>query len=84
MCDFAGCDSKVQIKEEIAAIILFDILEEDGKRENRRGKTRGWTRRREEKGFYSNILQKLMIEDTPGYREMMRITRRFSRDTDAC
>ena len=26
MCDFAGCDSKVQIKEEIAAIILFDIL----------------------------------------------------------
>ena len=75
MCDFAGCDSKVQIKEEIAAIILFDILEEDGKRENRRGKTRGWTRRREEKGFYSNILQKLMIEDTPGYREMMRITR---------
>ena len=26
MCDFSGCDSKVQIKEEIAVIILFDIL----------------------------------------------------------
>ena len=30
-----GCESKVQIKEEIAAIIPLDILEEDGKRESR-------------------------------------------------
>ena len=30
--------------------------------------------RREEKGYFNNILQELMIEDTPGYREMMRMT----------
>ena len=64
-----------KLKKSIAAIILLDILEEDGKRENRRGrKTRGWIRRREEKGYYNNIVQELMIEDTPGYREMMRMT----------
>ena len=74
MCDFAGCDSKVQIKEEIAAIIVFDILEEDGKRENRRAKTRSWIRRTEEKGNYNNIVQELMIEETPGFHEMMRMT----------
>ena len=73
MCDFAGCDSKVQIKEEIAAIILFDLLEENGKRVKRRGKTRGWIRRREEKRYYNNIVRELMIIDTSGYREMMRM-----------
>ena len=29
--DFAGCDSKVQIKESLATIILLEIFEEDGK-----------------------------------------------------
>ena len=50
MRDFAGCDSNgFKLKKSIAAIILFDCLEEDGKRENRRGKIRGWIRRRERK-----------------------------------
>ena len=41
----------------------------------RRGKTRGWIRRREEKGYFNNtVVQELMIEDTPGYHEMMRMT----------
>ena len=71
MREFAGCDSKVQI---IATIILLDILEEDGKRESRSGKTRGGIRRRKEKGYYNNIVQELMIEYNPGYRERMRMT----------
>ena len=29
---------------------------------------------REEKGNFNNTVQELMIEDTRGYREMMRIT----------
>ena len=41
---------------------------------SRRGKTRGWIRRKEEKRYFNNIVQELMIEDTPGYREMMRLT----------
>jgi len=33
------------------------MLEENGKRESGRGKTRGWIRRREEKGYFNNIVQ---------------------------
>ena len=63
-----------KLKKSIAAIILLEILEEDGKRESRRGRTSGWIRKREEKGNFNNIVQELMIEDTRGYREMMRMT----------
>ena len=61
-------------KKSIAAIILLEILQEDERRQNRRGKTRGWIRKREEKGYVNNTVQELMIKDTPGYREMMRMT----------
>ena len=70
----AECETKLKrLKKSIAAIILLEILEEDGKRESRRGKTRGWIRKREEKEYFNNIVQELMIEDTPGYREMIRL-----------
>ena len=59
---------KLKLKKSLVALILLDIhvLEEDGKIENRRGKTRGWIRKREEKGYFNNIVQELMIEDTLG------------------
>ena len=44
-----------------------------GKLEKRRGKTRGLVRRRSSKGCYNNIVKELMIEDTAGYKEMMRM-----------
>ena len=71
MCDFAEfAIQRFKFKKSIAAITILEILEEDGKRENRRGrKTRGWIRRIEEKGYYNNIVHELMIEDTPGYCE---------------
>ena len=49
------------LKKSIATIILLETLEEDGKIEIIRGKTRGWIRRREEKGYFNNIVQKLII-----------------------
>ena len=56
----------ILLKKDYRRYTFLDILEEDGKRENRRGKTRGWVRRRGEKAYYNNIVQELMIEDTPG------------------
>ena len=56
---------RFKLKMIIATIIHLEILEEDGKRENKRGKTRGWTRRREEE---------LMIEATPGYTRLLQVT----------
>ena len=61
---------RFKLKMIIATIIHLEILEEDGKRENKRGKTRGWTRRREEE---------LMIEGTPGYSRLLQVTPGYSR-----
>ena len=54
-----------KLNNSIATIILLEILQEDRKRENRRGKTKGWIRIREEKGNCNNIPLELMIETTP-------------------
>ena len=44
------------------------LLVEDNERE---GKTRLWFKRRQEKDYFANIVQELMIEDVAGYREML-------------
>ena len=45
-----------------------------GQRErSKRGKTGLWLKRRQEKGYFANIVQELMIEDVAGYREMFRM-----------
>ena len=43
------------------------------KGKKRHGKTTTWIRRRSSKGCYNNIVKELMIEDTQGYKEMMRM-----------
>jgi len=47
---------RFKLKKSIAAIILLEILGADGKRESRQGKTR------EEKGYFNNIVQELIIK----------------------
>ena len=67
---------RFKLKKSIAAIILLELLEVDGKRESRRGKTRGWIKRRKEKGYFNNmIVGEMMMEDTSGYCEMIWMTR---------
>lgn len=50
----------------VAALMLASIAEEidleKGKR--RRGKTREWIKRREDRGFYTNIVHELSVEQT--------------------
>ena len=36
-------------------------------------KQRKWIQRREEKGFYTNIVEELRVEDTKTYEEMLRM-----------
>ncbi len=55
----------------IAILVLQGLLEVD---KNPRGKTRSWIRKRESRGFYTNIVRELMVEDTAAYREMMRMS----------
>ena len=42
------------------------------------GKARHWTKRRDEKGYFTNIVRELMTEGTTAYREMMRHSSDFT------
>ena len=57
------------------ALLGVNILEslEEKETKNKRGKTRQWIQRREEKGFYTNIVEELQVEDTKTYEEMLRM-----------
>ena len=55
-------------RRRIAAFSLGLLLADD-ERAGKRGKTRQWIKRRQEKGFFANIVQELMVQDVAGYRE---------------
>ena len=57
----------------LAALLVSEVIDEDKKSKKRRVKTRAWIRRRSCKGCYNYIVKELMIEDTAGYKEMMRM-----------
>ena len=55
----------------LALSLLLD--EEEEQRTWKRGKTRLLIRRRKDRGYFTNIIDELRIEDTPSYRERMRM-----------
>ena len=59
-------------RRRITAFSLGLLLADD-ERAGKRGKTRQWIKRRQEKGFFANIVQELMVEGVAGYREMFRM-----------
>ena len=61
----------VQAKRVVASIIITELLDDEIIR--RRGKTREWLKRREEKGAFTNIITELGVEDAGGFKEMMRM-----------
>ena len=48
----------------VATAVLIELMDEDEEPRRKRGKTRAWIRRRDEKGFFNNIVRELMLEDT--------------------
>ena len=60
------------------ALLIVQVIDDDddnGDEKRTRGKTRKWIKLREEKGFFSNIVQELTLEDVAGYRDMLRMSR---------
>ena len=49
------------------------LVDDDDIKKKKRGKTRNWIRKRNQKGFHTNIFEELRLEDTGAYKEMMRI-----------
>ena len=60
-------------KKAAACLLLLEALDEDESRK-KGSKTRAWIRRQESLGIF-NLIQELGIEDTCGYREMMRMNK---------
>ena len=55
-----------------ALVLLNEIMGSDDEK-SRRGKTRSWIKRREEKGYFNNIIKELKVEDRLGFREVLRM-----------
>ena len=66
--------ARAQKRKAVAALAILNILEEGEERGWERGKTREWIKRREEKGYFNNIIRELSIEDTAAFKEMMRMS----------
>ena len=55
-------------------ILLFDSSSSDEKDMKTRGKTRSWLKRLERLGYFTNLVQELKMEDTQGFKEMLRMS----------
>ena len=60
-------------KAAASVLLMLTFNEEEETVHAKRGKTRKWIKRREEKGYFNNIVEELRVEDTASYREMMRM-----------
>ena len=62
-----------KVRSLLAVFVAFEVLNGEDKKPGR-GKTRQWIRRRDEKGYFNNIVKELAIEDTEEYKEMMQMS----------
>ena len=66
-------ERKGKFKRYLSVLFVLDQLEEIKDRASKRGKTRQWIRRRQENGYFTNIVRELAAEDTPAYHQVMRM-----------
>ena len=59
--------------EDLAAVIALNELVDSDDEKPTRGKTRKWIRRRKERGYFTNIIQELIVEDRHGFQEIFRM-----------
>ena len=62
-----------KVRPLLAVFVAFEVLNNEDKKPGR-GETRQWTRRRDERGYFNNIVKELAIEDTAEYKETMRMS----------
>ena len=53
---------------------MVELLDSEEEEETKgRGMRRSWLKKREELGYFTNIVRELQLEDTEGFKEMMRM-----------
>ena len=62
-----------KVRSLLAVFVAFEVLNHENKKRGR-GKTRQWIRRRDERGYFKNIVKELAIEETAEYKDMMRMS----------
>ena len=62
-----------KVRSLLAVFVAFEVLNDEDEKPGR-GTTRQWIRRRDERGYFNNIVKELAIEDTAEYKEMMRMS----------
>ena len=56
-----------------AALIVLELINEEDKEDIAERERKSWMKRRDEKGLANNIVKELSLEDTGGFKEMMRM-----------
>jgi len=59
-------------RSAVLVLLLNELVDSDDEKPTR-GKTREWIKRREQNGYFNNIIKELKIEDRFGFREMFRM-----------
>ena len=60
-------------KTSAAVVLVLNELMDSDDEKPTRGKTREWVKRREQRGYFNNIVKELKVEDKLGFREMFRM-----------
>ena len=67
-----------KVRSLLAVFVAFEVLNHENKKRGR-GETRQWIRRRDERGYFNNIVKELALEDTTKYKDMLRSQADFKR-----
>ena len=60
-------------EKTVQLLIMFKLLDSVSQKTNTRCKTKERLKRREQLGYFKNIIQELRMENTGGFKEMMRM-----------
>ena len=66
-------------KQMFKALVMVELLEEEEENKGR-GTTRSWLKKREELGYLINIVRELLLENTEGFEEIMRMDFKYFND----
>ena len=54
-------------------LVMVELLDSEEEEETKgRGMTRSWLKKREEQGYFTNMVRELQLEDTEEFKEMIR------------
>ena len=66
-------------KQMFKALVMVELLDSEEEEEIKiRGMATSWLNKRGKLGYFTNIVRKLQLEDTEGFKEMMRGLRNLS------